>query len=205
VSNQTRRSVRRSLLALCATLGAAVLAPVGSAAKPPTPPPPQLDTATASGDNLVLDDFSVFDIHVDAFSGPSGENPGGQVSFNSIFISVPVSGPVTCLDVDGNTAVMTVEGPFPAFPGFTAFTVKVVDNGGSGQDRFQYFPVSPEIPEFADCRVDPPADFGGPLIGRAEVFDAPPPPSSKAECGNGGFARFGFANQGQCIKFVNQS
>lgn len=202
---ESRRPLRRSLLVLNLALAIVLGASEGAAAKPPTPPAPQLDTATATGDNLVLDDFSVFDIQVDAFSGPSGENPGGQVSFDSIFISDPVSGPVTCLDVAGNTAVMTVDGPFPSFPGFTAFTVKVVDNGGSGLDRFQYFPVSPEIPEFADCRVDPPADFGGPLIGRAEVFDAPPPPSSKAQCGNGGFARFGFRNQGQCVSFVNRS
>jgi hypothetical protein len=110
----------------------------------PSPPPTFLDTAKASGDNVVLDDCSVFDIHVDAFSGPSGENPGGHLSWNSIVISVPVSGPVTCLDIAGNTAVLTVAGPFPSFPAFPAFTVNVVDNGGYGLDRFQYFPIPPE-------------------------------------------------------------
>jgi len=181
------------------------LAPGAVTAKPPPPPPGFLDTATASGDNLVLDDFSVSDIHVDAFSGPSGEDPGGRVSFDSIFISEPVTGPVTCLDVTGNTAVMTVAGPFSSFPGVLAFTAKLVDNGGSGLDRFQYFPVLPEGPQYLDCRADPPADFGCPLIGRAEVFDSPPPPSSKGDCDGGGFARFGFRNQGQCVRYVSQS
>lgn len=128
----------------------------------------QLDTATASGDNVVTDDFSATDIVVDAHSGPSGENPGGQVSFNAGGM-LPISGPVTCLDVDGNTAVMTVDGPFPSRPGFSAFTVKVVDNGGSGVDRFEYFPVLPDMP--VDCRTGSSTYFGGTLVGRAVVTD----------------------------------
>ena len=180
-----------------------VVAPGGAAAKA-SPPPTFLDTAKASGDNVVLDDFSVFDVHVDAFSGPSGENPGGQASWNSIFITVPVSGPVTCLDVAGNTATMTVAGPFPSFPAVLAFTVKLVDNGGSGRDLFRYFPVVAELPEYLDCRSSPPTDFGGPLTGRAEVFDAPVPPSSKRQCRHGGFAQFGFRSQRQCIRFVKR-
>jgi hypothetical protein len=167
------------LLALLFALASLAAAPAAVTAKP-LPPPSFVDTATASGDNVVLDDFSVFDIHVEAFSGPSGEDPGGLVSFDSIFILEPVTGPVSCLNVAGNTAVMTVAGPFPSFPGVLAFTVKLVDNGGSGLNRFQYFPVLPEGPQYLDCRSDPPADFGGPLTGRAEVFDAPPPPSSAA-------------------------
>jgi hypothetical protein len=190
------------ILALGVVFAGVLLAPGGAVAKPPVPPH-QLDTVRAAGDNFVLDDFSVFDIRVDAFSGPSGEDPGGRVSFGSIFIEEPVSGPVTCLDVEGNTATMTVAGPFPSFPGFLAFTVTVVDNGGSGLDLFQYFFVDPENQEFLDCRLGPLTDFGGPLDGRAEVFDAPARPSSKADCVRGGFARFGFRNQGECISFVN--
>jgi hypothetical protein len=177
----------------------ALAVPSVSNALPPPPPPTFLDTAKASGDDLVLDDFSAFDIQVEASSGPAGEDPGGQVTFgfNPLFEVEPVTGPVTCLDVTGNTAVMTVAGRFAAF-------VKVVDNGGSGLDRFQYFPVPPGHSQDLDCRANPPTDFGGgPLIGRAEVFDSPPPPTSKRQCMNGGFARFGFRSGGQCIAFVN--
>ena len=78
----------------------------------------------------------------------------------------------------------------------------MVDNGGSGLDRFQYFPVPPENSQYLDCRANPPTDFGGPLIGRAEVFDSPPPPTSKTQCRDGGFAQFGFRSQGQCLTFV---
>jgi hypothetical protein len=202
VESETVYSRPFRIVALVLVFAGVLLAPGGAVAKPPAPPQ-QLDTARATGANFVLDDFSVFDIRVDAFSGPSGEDPGGHVSFDSIFIEEPVSGPVTCLDVEGKTATMTVAGPFSSFPNFLAFTVTVVDNGGSGLDLFQYFPVVPEHPEYLDCRLDPIANFGGPLDGRAEVFDGPARPTSKADCVNGGFARFGFRNQGQCIAFVN--
>ena len=197
--------MKLKLILTTAIVGTALAVPSISNAAPPPPPPTFLDTAKASGDNLVLDDFSAFDIDVDAFSGPSGEDPGGHVSFgfNPLFGVEPVTGPVTCLEVTGNTAVMTVVGPFPSFPAFPAFTVKVVDNGGSGLDRFQYFPIPPENSQYLDCRANPPTDFGGPLIGRAEVFDSPPPPTSKRQCMHGGFAQFGFRSEGQCIAFVN--
>lgn len=35
-------------------------------------------------------------------------------------------------------------------------------------------------------------------------FAAATPNSAKEQCKNGGFAKYGFANQGECIKFVNQ-
>lgn len=201
-------SVRRSLLTAALALLAALALPVAAAAKHPPPATPILDTATASGDNLVLDDFSAFEIEVDAHSGPSGENPGGSVSFNPLGI-LPISGPVTCLDVSGNTAVMTVAGPFPARPGFTAFFVKLTDNGGSGLDRFEYWPWVDEIPLPSDCRTATSDYFGGPLIGRAVVTDAdaddqPPVPTSRKQCRHGGFARFGFPSKRQCIKYVNR-
>jgi hypothetical protein len=197
--------MKLKLILTTATVGVALALPSVSNAAPPSPPPTFLDTAKASGDNLVLDDFSAINIDVEASSGPSGQDPGGHVifGFNPLFDVGPVTGPVTCLDVTGNTAVMTVAGPFSSLPGFLAFTVKLVDNGGSGLDRFQYFPIPPENSQYLDCRANPiPTDFGGPLIGRAEVFDSPPPPTSKRQCRHGGFAQFGFRSKRQCIKFV---
>jgi hypothetical protein len=192
------------LIAGLVALTALLQVPAASAAKHPPPPAPQLDTATATGHNLIIDDFSSTDIDVDAHSGPSGENPGGHVSFVAGGI-LPVSGPVTCLDVSGNTAVMTVAGPFPSAPGFTAFIVRLVDNGGSGLDRFEYFPDDPEVPEPLDCRIGSSDYFGGLLIGRALVkdVDAPAPvPTSRKQCRHGGFAQFGFRNKRQCIRYV---
>ena len=179
---------------------------LGTTSSAAAAPVPNLDTATATGSNLVVDDFSATDIEVDAFSGPAGENPGGTVSFVAGGI-LPISGPVSCLDVSGNTAVMTVDGPFPSAPGFTAFLVRLVDNGGSGQDVFQYFPDDPEVPDALDCHVGSPSYFGGLLIGRAVVTDAdsqPPAPTAREQCARNGFVQFGFSNQGQCIKYVVQ-
>ena len=70
---------------------------------------------------------------------------------------------------------MTVDGPFPSRPGFSAFTVKVVDNRGSGVDRFEYFPVLPDMP--VDCRTGSSTYFGGALVGRAVVADVHPDPA----------------------------
>jgi hypothetical protein len=162
------------LPALCAgavLIAAALAVPATAAGSSPG-----LDTATATGGNLITDDFSASDIEVDAHSGPAGENPGGSVSFTLLGGTYQVSGPVNCLDVSGNTAVMTIDGPFPSLPGFTAFIVKVVDNGGNGQDVFQYFPDDPEVPEPLDCHEGSTAWFGGTLIGRGVVTDVRPDP-----------------------------
>ncbi len=193
----------RLILGLAAVLVASLLAPATSSAGHRPPPAPRLDTATATGDNLIVDDFSSTEIEVDAFSGPSGEDPGGSVSFIAGQI-LPISGPVSCLDVTANTAVMTVQGPFPSAPGFLGFSVRLVDNGGSGLDSFEYWPVLPETPEPADCRA-PSADwFGGVLLGRAVVTDAPALPTSKWQCRHGGFIRYGFASKRQCFRFVRR-
>ena len=200
MSGGTRSWPARRLVA-AAIAALALLFPAAAAAKPPTSPP-RLDTATASGDNLVTDDFSSYNIDINAFSGPSGEDPGGQVSFEAGVLRLAFSGPVSCLEVTGNTAIMRVEGPFPERPGFLAFIIRLVDNGGSGRDRFEFYPVLPEIEEPLDCQTGAPGYFGGTLIGRAVVTDAPPPPTSKEQCRNGGYATYGFTNQGLCIRSV---
>ncbi|MGB2851368.1 MAG: calcium-binding protein, partial [Solirubrobacterales bacterium] len=146
--------------------------PAAPAAKPRNSPTPPMDTATATGDNLILDDYGSVEIEVDAHSGPSGENPGGHVSFVAGQI-LPISGPVTCLNVSGNTALMTVS-PTGSFVDFAL--VRVVDNGGSGLDRFEYIWAPPPLQISSNCHVDLPPLFGGPLIGRAVVNDRQSPP-----------------------------
>jgi hypothetical protein len=69
------------LILTTATVGVALALPSVSSAAPPPPPAPQLDTATATGS--VAGSTPFFNIHVDAHSGPSGENPGGSASFGS--------------------------------------------------------------------------------------------------------------------------
>ncbi len=164
---------------------------------------PRLDTVTVSGHNLIVDDFSAIDIQVDASSGPSGENPTGSASFHPAGI-LPISGPVSCLNVTGNTAVITVQGPFANLPGLLGFSLRVVDNGGSGLDSFQYWPADPEVPDPIDCKVGSLDWFGGALIGRAVVFDAPAGPTSRRQCRHGGWVKFGFRSKKQCFRFVRR-
>ncbi len=66
------RGLRRPrLIAGIASIAALLLLPAVSSAKHPPPPGPEMDTATATGDNLILDDYGSVDIEVDAHSGPS--------------------------------------------------------------------------------------------------------------------------------------
>jgi hypothetical protein len=186
--------------ALAVAIVAVALAPAGAAAEPPPPQP--RDTATATGDNLITDDFSASAIDVDASSGPAGEDPQGTASFTLLLGSYQFSGPVSCLKVTGNVAVLEINGPFASIPGLLSLIIRLTDNGGNGQDRFEYYPVLPEIGQDLDCETGAPGWFGGQLIGRADVTDAQPGPASKADCRNGGWARFGFRNQGLCVRSV---
>src|SRR5262249_4378626 len=92
---------------------------------------------------------------------------------------------------------MTIAGPFPSLPRLTGFLIRLTDNGGSGVDRFEYFPLSPEN-EPVDCYTGTFFDVGGALIGRTVVFDAEPLPASAQQCKNGDCAPFSIPQQGPC-------
>jgi hypothetical protein len=192
---------RRLALGIAALLTILLLPPVASANRPW--PPRQLDTVSVSGDNVVIDRFSVHDIEVNAFSGRSGRRPGGFATFTPIGLP-PVSGPVSCMNVNDNVAVLTLQGPFEPYPGILGFSLRVVDNGGSGLDIFQYWPADPEVPDPIDCKVGSQSWFGGALIGRAVVHDAPAPPTRRWQCRRGGWAKFGFRSKKQCLRFVKR-
>jgi hypothetical protein len=104
------------------------------------------------------------------------------------------------LKVTGNVAILEINGPL--LLGVLSMIIRLTDNGGDGRDRFDYYPVLPEVGQDFDCQTGAPGWFGGPLIGRAVVVDAPPGPGSKADCRNGGWIRFGFKNQGLCVGAV---
>ncbi len=161
----------------------------------------QLDTATATGSTT--NGFS--NINVSAQSGILGQNPSGTVAFNVAGLNL--SGAVTCLSVTGpdkgagsagspTTAVINFQNTAPPFVGVN--TVELVDNGGNGTDLFT---AAPTFRGPGDC--SPLSVPTSPLNGRAVVFDAPPLPTSKEQCKNGGWRSFGvFKNQGDCVSFV---
>ena len=141
-----------------------------------------------------------FNVH----SGPSGENPTGQVSFAGLSISAPV----TCLDVRTvlfappfNQATMNLE-----TSQFGLVTLQVSDGNPEGlPDFISALTFSARSP--ADCS---PLGFGSEnvrgavLTGDIDIVNAPPPPTSKEQCANGGYVQYGFKNQGECVAFVQR-
>jgi hypothetical protein len=200
--------MKLKLILTTAIVGGALALPSVSNAAPPPPPPPQLDTATATGSiGNVGSVNSVFNIQVDAHSGPSGENPGGFASMDTIVqievmghtfdVDVQIRGPVTCLNVTGNKAVIKIDA---AAPFGLVVEIDLVDNGGSGSDLIGLLAPSSSP---TDCSAGSATATAVPLDGRAEVFDAKPLPTTKAQCMNGGWKQIGFKNEGLCLAFVN--
>jgi hypothetical protein len=159
---------------------AVAAASVAAGAKPPAPREQQLDSATANGASRTPPAGlgAVVDIGIDAHSGPSGENPGGFVSYDVLINRIThlepfplnYSGPVTCLNVHGNTALINFLDDFPV-------TVELVENGDAGADGFRVGYGNAE----GDCSSFPDGVFEFSYdqslgAGRAEVFDAQPPP-----------------------------
>jgi hypothetical protein len=193
--------MRLKLVLTTAIVGIALALPSASSAAPP-PPPTQDSVVLTGGPALVVDFFGqrLFNLlAINARSGPSGENPTGEVAFEGgpDLFQLQVGGPVTCLAVGGNTATFNFRDQMD-FAGFI-ITVQVVD---SQPDTFTAAPIG-RAP--TDCSPTVPL-AGGPLSsGDITVIDAQPLPTTKDQCTNGGWEQIGFKNQGRCIAFVNLS
>lgn len=141
---------------------------------------------------------------LDVHSGPSGENPTGHVSF----AAVSGSAPVTCLDVR----------TIPFAPPFNEATMNLVTSQ-FGLVTLQVSDGDPEgLPDFitaltfstrspTDCS---PLGFGSEnvrgsvLTGDIDIVNAPPLPTSREQCIDGGHVQHGFKNQGECVAFVQR-
>ena len=200
--------MKLKLILTTAIVGAALALPNVSSAAPP-PPPPTQDSVVLTGPGEVIDLTGPvrFDIQViNATSGPSGEDPVGQVRFDVFVLVDPkappveyrVGGPVTCLAVSGNSATLNFQDQMDLAG--TIISVGVVDDQ---PDSFHSQPIGRAA---TDCSPLPPTLTGGPMdVGSVAVVDAQPPPTTKAQCMNGGWQQFGFANQGLCLAFVSRS
>jgi hypothetical protein len=167
-----------------------------------------------------IPDRYIFDAH----SGPAGENPHGTVEFHTGERAgrLEDEGSVTCLSVNGKRASLGVNfsGLLPGAGGSDQRTstqlfaphsavIFVEDNGVAGQDRVavQDLPSPGSAPSICPANPPPGVNFGPtyPLRGGGAdeaivVTDAP----SKDQCKNGGWRRFGFTSQGQCVAFVER-
>jgi virginiamycin B lyase len=150
-------------------------------------------------------------------SGPAGENPLGTVTYRQgerLGLTIQ-TGSATCLRVEGNRAAIGVEFPRVEFPlplPARGALIVVEDNGPVGADRFavQDVPAGtapsscPSPAGVALGPAFPPAPGAtGPGVVVTDVAPVSNAPTSKEQCKHGGWRRFGFRNQGQCIAFVN--
>jgi hypothetical protein len=137
-----------------------------------------------------------FDYEIDVRSGPSGENPTGQLLADSFPSGLFFGGPPTCLAVRDNVATMNISddlGPF----GFGIVTVQVID-------------ANPDIVAVTlgrapgDCSpLTSPIASAPVTSGDLVVTDVSPLPTATAQCKDGGWRNFGvFKNQGDCVSFV---
>jgi hypothetical protein len=167
----------------------------GAAGAVPTPPPTFQDSAVGNGSSAA---FTHFEFSLT--SGPSGENAAGFAMADGFGAHFEASS-IECLSVDGNTA--TFAGGLEPNPfGFTHFRTTVVDNGPADSGLDTYAANGYLIP--VGCSAPETAFFGPVTSGDVVVVDSPPPPSSKGQCKNAGYRRYGFRNQGQCIAFVER-
>jgi hypothetical protein len=195
-------SARRNPAAVVLGLAAALVLSASATAQTPTQ-----DSLTVPG-TAVTPGFSFGGIDIHAFSGPSGEEPGGRA-----FLVVTSPGPggiavgsssvdnVTCLAVSGNHAVVVFR---DLLFGFGLFVAEASDNGppGSGLDFFDALPADPSRSP-SDCS---PLGLIRPGIltsGDVSIRDAPALPATKDQCRNGAWKTYGvFRNQGDCVSFV---
>jgi hypothetical protein len=187
----------RSATAFVTVLAAAVLASLAmapsslGAPKPPTAP--ALDSVSFSG--TADAGGPLWRMQIQAQSGPNGENPTGHVTVDRTDTGfLFFDGPVTCLAVRGSVATLNVQ-----TTQFDVVTMEMTDEGPGAQESINAIPSGREP---TDCS---PFSFGLEFVVRSgdiRVVDAPPAPTSKDDCRNGGYARFGFRNQGQCVAAV---
>jgi hypothetical protein len=185
-----------ALAAVAATLLTLLLAPGAGASHDPSGAP--------FGEDFVVGSFTttpptfIIEFTIDAHSGPSGENPTGDVRVDTG--DGAAAGRVSCLNVTGSRATIGVDFADPSIGGGFFF---VEDNDGAGQDAFSAAPTG-EPPSV--CPADPSTPPAPISDGDITVHDAPARPTSKEQCTNGGWRNFGpaFENQGECVAFVRR-
>jgi hypothetical protein len=187
-----------TLLAVLAS-GALAMSPASLAAPAP-PPQPVQDSVTGAVGTSPQD----VAYNLSARSGPSGENPNGQVTAAT---STPFfGGSVTCLAVRGNVALLKVL-TTPEFGfDFGLLSLRVTDNAGSSTPDL--IEVTFATGGTSECSSPESTYIRHDVVvsGDIAIVDAQPFPTSKDQCKNGGWRSFGdtFKNQGQCVAFVER-
>jgi hypothetical protein len=200
------KRVRRAVLVVFAVV--LVFAVSGSEATAQLPTEDSVSgTAGQASEPGTLPSQTLTNIVVDAHSDPGGANPSGTVSFN-VLNTFLVTGPVTCLAVDGNRALVGFFdiGDFRFGPSF----VEIVDNESTGLPDTLFGGATGGFT--TDCSNPPPP---GPFPGGGTVRDGDfvvrEAVTTKHQCTDGGWRGYTdeqgqpfFNNQGDCIQFVKR-
>jgi hypothetical protein len=179
--------MRLNLVLATAIIGTALALPSISSAAQTTTTPQDFVSLTEGPAAFAFGTI----IRLDATSGPSGENPSGELAFAGTSFSD--GGQVTCLAVSGNSATLNFESVFLGVP----VTVHVVDDD---PDTISILVLGRAA---TDCSPPPEINVSPLTSGDITVVDAQPLPTSRTQCKHGGWRQFDFKNQGQCIRFVN--
>jgi hypothetical protein len=153
------------------------------------------DSVTGTGTTCVSPETcpsgtEYFSLTADATSGPSGQDPGGTVTWYERYLGGYVNGDVdvTCLAVHGKVAIIGVTGTATTsyvggqYTRQTGGLIRVTDGGGpaSGLDRFEFsltvepVPSGTPIPGPIDCSSFPSgSDVNSNVTGDLVVHDAP--------------------------------
>jgi hypothetical protein len=173
-------------------LSCTVVAILSALAPSPAHAAPAGDSVAITGAPVITSLYTIFTL--DARSTPNGENPTGQVRFDAFGGSLHLNGPVTCLSVTGDTAIIG----FHDEPADATVTLRVVDDT---PDTFDVISIERSP---TDCSPGGPTQFEDFVqSGDIVVTEAPPLPTSKDQCKGGGWRAYGvFKNQGDCVSFV---
>jgi hypothetical protein len=184
--------MKLKLILTAAVIGTVLALPSVSTAAPPSPLPTQDSVSLTEAPAVFAGGTTIEELS--ATSGPNGEDPTGEIRFNFLQ-QIFDSGPVTCLAVSGNTAIFNFGSEFL---GGVIVTVQVVDDS---PDTFSILALGRST---IDCSPSSPTTIALLTSGDITVVDAQPLPTTTDQCRNGGWERFGFRNQGQCIAFVER-
>jgi hypothetical protein len=131
---------------------------------------------------------------IDVRSGPSGENPVG-----SLQLFIAFDNP-TCLAIRSGGGQVADEAVINFRNTLTGARVLVRIAGGTSGPRLIGLSTASSA---TDCSFVPPVSIAEVIAGGITIVDAPPLPTTAAQCKNSGWRNFpGFKNQGDCVSFV---
>lgn len=140
-----------------------------------------------------------FSFAFDAHSGPAGENPRGTATISLTSTpSVFNSGPVTCLAVEANRAVIGIENGPGSFTAGQGTLIEVSDDPDALFFSLVFAPPS-------SCPADPFEGYTPDPVttGNITIRDSTPLPTSKDQCKKDGWKTYGvFKNQGDCVSSI---